>query len=241
MAAPPPLASLKEVVRVMSMHEPTAGDGHRYLTGHVPAGDAGLDAGAPLTAYYEQTGYAAGRSYGEGFAGFGDATRWLPPGDVVTEAAMTAVFRDGVDLVTDDALGRPYSRCDDAKRRAVVGHDPTHTAPKSVSVAWVRPTARPASSSITHIGRCWRHRVRHRPAALGADSSSVRLSALTSLKSCAHPNPRPLAWVVQQPTPAAPSCRGIHSGGGAPGLHSPAPRRLTLAPPSSADGPVAGL
>lgn len=31
---------------------------------------------------------------------------------------MTAVFRDGVDPLTDDALGRPYSRFDDGKRHA---------------------------------------------------------------------------------------------------------------------------
>jgi len=49
---------------------------------------------------------------------------------------MTAVFRDGVDPLTDDALGRPYSRFDDGKRHAVVGYDLTFTAPKSVSVLW---------------------------------------------------------------------------------------------------------
>ena len=49
---------------------------------------------------------------------------------------MTAVFRDGVDPLTDDALGRSYSRFDDGKRHAVVGFDLTFTAPKSVSVLW---------------------------------------------------------------------------------------------------------
>ena len=120
----------------MSMHKLTAGDGYAYLTRHVAAGDAGLDASASLTAYYEQTGNPAGRWYGEGLAGLGDATRRLRPGDVVTEVAMTAVFRDGVDPLTDDALGRPYSRFDDGKRHAVVGFDLTFTAPKSVSVLW---------------------------------------------------------------------------------------------------------
>ncbi len=49
---------------------------------------------------------------------------------------MTAVFRDGVDPLTDDALGRPYRVFDDGKRHAVVGFDLTFTAPKSASVLW---------------------------------------------------------------------------------------------------------
>lgn len=118
----------------MSMHKLTAGDGYVYLTRHVAAGDAGLEPSASLTAYYEQTGNPAGRWYGEGLPGLGDANRHLRPGDLVTEAAMTAVFRDGVDPLTDDALGRPYGRFDDGKRHAVVGFDLTFTAPKSVSV-----------------------------------------------------------------------------------------------------------
>ncbi|WP_353848684.1 MobF family relaxase [Cellulomonas sp.] len=120
----------------MSMHKLTAGDGYAYLTRHVAAGDAGLDAGGSLTAYYEQTGNPAGRWFGQGLAGLGDAARRLRPGDVVTEVAMTAVFRDGVDPLTDDALGPPYSRFDDGRRHAVVGFDLTFTAPKSVSVLW---------------------------------------------------------------------------------------------------------
>jgi conjugative relaxase-like TrwC/TraI family protein len=120
----------------MSMHKLTARDGYAYLTRHVAAGDVGLDAGASLTAYYEQTGNPSGRWCGEGLAGLGDGQRRLHPGDVVTETAMTAVFRDGVDPLTDDALGRPYSRFDDGKRHAVVGFDLTFTAPKSVSVLW---------------------------------------------------------------------------------------------------------
>lgn len=120
----------------MSMHKLTVGDGYTYLTRHVAAGDAGLEQGASLTAYYEQTGNPAGRWYGEGLAVLGDMTRRLHTGDVVTEAAMTAVFRDGVDPLTDDALGRPYGRFDDGKRHAVVGYDLIFTAPKSVSVLW---------------------------------------------------------------------------------------------------------
>ncbi|KGM17659.1 hypothetical protein N867_16860 [Actinotalea fermentans ATCC 43279 = JCM 9966 = DSM 3133] len=121
---------------MMSMHKLTAGEGYAYLSRHVAAGDAGLEPGASLTAYYEHTGNPAGRWFGEGLAGFGDTRRRLRPGDVVTEAAMTAVFRDGVDPLTDDALGRPYGRFDDGKRHAVVGYDLTFTAPKSVSVLW---------------------------------------------------------------------------------------------------------
>jgi len=120
----------------MSMHKLTAGDGYAYLTRHVAAGDAGLDAGASLTAYYEETGNPPGGWFGEGLAGLGDAARHLRPGDVVSERAMTAVFRDGVDPLTDDALGRPYPRFDDERRHAVVGYDLTFTAPKSVSVLW---------------------------------------------------------------------------------------------------------
>lgn len=149
----------------MSMHKLTAGDGYAYLTRHVAAGDAGLDAAASLTAYYEQTGNPAGRWYGDGLACLCDATRRLRPGDVVTEAAMTAIFRDGVDPLTDDALGRPYSRFDDGKRHAVVGYDLTFTAPKSVSVLWA------LASSLgfveqrvirTRIGDAGRHQVHTR-------------------------------------------------------------------------------
>lgn len=69
-----------EVVPVMSIHKLTAGDGYACLTRHVAAGDAGLDATASLTAYYEQTGNPAGRWYGEGLAGLGDGSRLLRPG-----------------------------------------------------------------------------------------------------------------------------------------------------------------
>src|SRR5665648_737590 len=108
----------------MSMHKLTAGD-------------AALDAGASLTAYYEQTGNPPGRWYGSGLAGLGgEAISRVAPGDVVTEQAMTAVFRDGVDPLTDDALGRPYPRFEDGRRHAVVGYDLTFTAPESASVLW---------------------------------------------------------------------------------------------------------
>ncbi len=172
----------------MSMHKPTGRDGYAYLTRHVAAGDAGLDAGASLTAYYEQTGNPAGRWYGEGLAGLGCATQRPRPGDAVTESAMTAVFRDGVDPLTDDALGRPYSRFDDGKRHAVVGYDLTFTASKSVSVLWaladdanrviVYDAHRAALASSlefveqrairTRIGEAGRHQVRTRGMAAAA-------------------------------------------------------------------------
>lgn len=120
----------------MPMHKLTAGDGYAYLTRHVAAGDAGLGASTSLTAYYEQTGNPRGRWMGGGLAGLGDGTRRLAQGDAVTEKAMTAVFRDGRDPLTDDALCRPYRSTDDAHRHAVVGYDLTFTAPKSASVLW---------------------------------------------------------------------------------------------------------
>jgi len=45
----------------MSMHKLIAGDGYRYLTRNVAAGDAGLGAGDSLTGYYEQSGNPPGR------------------------------------------------------------------------------------------------------------------------------------------------------------------------------------
>jgi hypothetical protein len=51
-------------VPVMSMHKLTAGEGYRYLTRHVAAEDAGLNASVPLTAYYEASGNPPGRWHG---------------------------------------------------------------------------------------------------------------------------------------------------------------------------------
>lgn len=195
---------------------------------------------APLTAYCEQTGNRAGRSYGEGFAGFGDATRWLLPGDVVTEAAMTAVFRAGVDLVTDDALGRAYSRCDDAKRRAVVGHDLTLTASKSVSVLWVGPVTRrvivhhahrAALASSPPSSRRRRRSGLVIGSAIGTDEPGVVRSPGSTPARLGHP-----ATYAGRPaiSPARPQQPWT------PGLHSLGPHRLTAPPPPSADGPVAG-
>src|SRR5665648_22402 len=88
----PPLARVAASGRsghVMSMHKLTAGDGYAYLTRHVAAGDAGLDAGASLAAYYEQTGNPPGHWFGEGLAGLGGAGRRLRPGVIACSVTMT--------------------------------------------------------------------------------------------------------------------------------------------------------
>jgi conjugative relaxase-like TrwC/TraI family protein len=135
---------------MMSMHKLTDGDGYAYLTRQVAAGDAGLEPGASLTAYYEQTGNPPGHWYGSGLAGLGvDPISRLTPGDRVTEESMAAVFRDGCDPLTGAPLGRPYphfapepispdgaAQPGGRPRRAVVGFDLTFTAPKSVAVLW---------------------------------------------------------------------------------------------------------
>ncbi len=59
----------------MSMHKLTVGDGYAYLTRHVAAGDAGLDAGASLTAYDEQTGNPQGRPCARHIASTSTSTR----------------------------------------------------------------------------------------------------------------------------------------------------------------------
>ena len=118
----------------MSMHKLTVGDGYAYLTRHVAAGDADLSAGDSLTAYYEQTGNPAGRWLGKGLGALGDSH--LPVGSLVTELAMTQVFRDGCDPISRAPLGKPYRKTAPGEsRHAVAGYDVTFTAPKSVSVA----------------------------------------------------------------------------------------------------------
>ncbi len=116
----------------MSMHKLVAGDGYAYLTRQVAAGDAGLEPGASLTAYYEATGNPPGRWYGAGLAALGtEPVHQLRAGDRVTEDAMAAVFRDGHDPLTGEPLGRSFQ-----SESAVVGFDLTFTALKSVSVLW---------------------------------------------------------------------------------------------------------
>src|SRR5450830_1300440 len=55
------------------------------------------------------------------------------PGDVVSEAGMVALFRDGCDPLTGAPLGRGYAG---RRVRPVVGFDLTFTIPKSASVLW---------------------------------------------------------------------------------------------------------
>lgn len=120
---------------MLSMHKLTVGDGYAYLTRHVAAGDAGLSAADSLTAYYEQTGNPTGRWIGGGLHALGGER--LEVGAAVSEAAMTAVFRDGRDPVTLEPLGTPYKRfVPGESRHTVAGYDLTFTAPKSVSVLW---------------------------------------------------------------------------------------------------------
>lgn len=127
---------------MMGMHKLLAGDGYTYLTRQVAAGDVGLSAALPLVAYYEATGTPPGRWSGSGLACLGDDRRRVATGDVVREAQMAAVFRDGCDPVTGAPLGRGYAG---RSVRPVVGYDLTFTIPKSASVLWAladEPTRR---------------------------------------------------------------------------------------------------
>lgn len=120
---------------MLSMHKLTVGDGYAYLTRHIAAGDAGLSADDSLTAYYKQTGNPSGRWIGGGLNALGDGR--LGVGAAVSEAAMTAVFRDGRDPVTLEPLGTPYKQVVPGDgRHTVAGYDLTFTAPKSFSILW---------------------------------------------------------------------------------------------------------
>ena len=122
----------REVMAVMSMHKLVACDGYAYLTRQVAAGDAGLEPGASLTAYYEATGNPPGRWCGTGLAALGiEPAHRVRDGDRVTEEAMAAVFRDGHDPATGETLGRGFGG-----ENPVVGFDLTFTALKSVSALW---------------------------------------------------------------------------------------------------------
>ena len=118
---------------MMGMHKLLAGDGYAYLTRQVAAGDARLGPGEPLVAYYEATGTPPGRWLGTGLRGLGDDQARVRIGDVVSEAGMVAVFRDGHDPITREPLGRSYV---DRAVRPVVGYDLTFTVPKSAPVLW---------------------------------------------------------------------------------------------------------
>ena len=117
----------------MGMHKLLAGDGYAYLTRQVAAGDARLGPGEPLVAYYDASGTPPGRWCGSGLRGLGDDRTRVRAGDVVAEAGIVAVFRDGHDPVTGDPLGRSYVG---RRVRPVVGFDLTFTVPKSAAVLW---------------------------------------------------------------------------------------------------------
>ncbi len=117
----------------MGMHKLLAGDGYAYLTRQVAAGDGRVGARESLVAYYEATGTPPGRWVGAGLRGLGDDGARVRAGDLVPEAGMVAVFRDGHDPLTGQPLGRPYT---DLRTRPVVGYDLTFTVPKSAAVVW---------------------------------------------------------------------------------------------------------
>ncbi len=134
------------MVAVMGMHKLVAGDGYTYLTRQVAAGDARLAAAEPLVAYYEASGTPPGRWAGSGLRGLGKDRHRVRSGDVVTEAGMAAVFRDGHDPATGEPLGRSY-----VGRRVppVVGYDLTFTVPKSAAVLWALGDPRAQAAVLT--------------------------------------------------------------------------------------------
>ncbi len=118
---------------MVGMHKLLAGDGYAYLTRQVAVGDGRVGARESLVAYYEATGTPPGRWVGAGLRGLGDTGARVRTGDVVPEAGMVAVFRDGHDPLTGRPLGRSYT---DLRTRPVVGYDLTFTVPKSAAVVW---------------------------------------------------------------------------------------------------------
>jgi conjugative relaxase-like TrwC/TraI family protein len=119
------------ITYVMSLHRLSGGSGFRYLMRHTASADQSRPPGVGLTEYYAASGNPAGRWLGSGLAGLaGLASGGLAPGTVVTEPAMSAVFRGAVDPFTGQLLGRAPSAA------GVAGFDLTFTVPKSVSVLW---------------------------------------------------------------------------------------------------------
>ncbi|MCZ3390035.1 MAG: relaxase domain-containing protein [Actinomycetia bacterium] len=93
----------------MSLHRMSAGAGYQYLLRHTACGDVERDPSTPLTAYYTDAGYPPGRWLGTGLNGLGD-DEGLPPGSVVTEQQMAALYSTGRDPITDAPLGRAYPK-----------------------------------------------------------------------------------------------------------------------------------
>jgi hypothetical protein len=94
------------VSAVMSVHRMSAAGGFRYLLRHTATGDTPRGQ-QTLVDYYANSGNPPGRWVGAGLGGLGDGAG-VPPGSVVTEAAMSAVFGRAVDPVTGTALGRGF-------------------------------------------------------------------------------------------------------------------------------------
>lgn len=115
---------------MMGMHKLVTGDGYRYLTRQVAAGDGRLAPGDGLSSYYAATGAPQGRWVGTGLLGLGVGRDRIRPGALVDEASMAALFGTGHDPITREALGRAYAP------GSVRGYDLTFTVPKSAAVLW---------------------------------------------------------------------------------------------------------
>ncbi|MDR1441406.1 MAG: relaxase domain-containing protein [Bifidobacteriaceae bacterium] len=135
----------------MTLKPMHAGDGYRYLTRTVAAGDGDRDLATPLTRYYAEKGNPPGRWFGSGLNRLGDAAERIATGQQVTEQELELLLGYGHDPVTGAKLGRAYQRRSGVSespagtraastaagtRRAVAGFDHTFTVPKSVSVLW---------------------------------------------------------------------------------------------------------
>jgi conjugative relaxase-like TrwC/TraI family protein len=99
----------------MTLHRLTAGAGYRYLLRHVATGDCARRGGAPVTAYYTESGNPVGRWFGRGLAGLGApsagaAAPGVAKGTIVVEDAMGRLFAHGLDPLTGLPLGRRYAQ-----------------------------------------------------------------------------------------------------------------------------------
>jgi hypothetical protein len=145
----------------MTMKPMHAGDGYRYLTRTVAAGDGDRDLATPLTRYYAEKGNPPGRWLGGGLSALGDGSERIAGGQEVTEQELELLLGYGHDPITGAKLGRAYQKRSSVPssssppsarsntRRAVAGYDHTFTVPKSVSVLWAWPTPKPNRSSAT--------------------------------------------------------------------------------------------
>ncbi|MEP6760478.1 MAG: MobF family relaxase [Sporichthyaceae bacterium] len=138
----------------MSVHRMSAAGGFQYLLRHTATGDAPRGQ-LSLVDYYTESGNPAGQWMGSGLAGLAGGDR-VRPGSVVTEAAMTAIFGQGVDPISREPLGRAFptrTGSDGLTRPAgVAGYDLTFTPVKSTSVLWGLgdPATRAAVAAAHH-------------------------------------------------------------------------------------------